>query len=377
MNKKKIHINFFYKGRVALYAILKALQLPKGSPVFLPGFTCVAVANVIKYLDLEPVYVDIDPDLFTMSVGDLKSKIAVRPKVKDGVILAQNTFGLAPPLDEILGVARELGWIVVEDCAHGLGGSYRGKPNGTLADASFYSTQWSKPLVTGLGGIGVVRDEGLADRLRREWQSYPYPTFRERLFLWLLLKSYTLWMKPTLFWRAQKLYRFLSSLGFVPGSSSALELREVRKPPHFEKRMPRFLVRQFFSELKKLPEVTAHRREIAARYDAVLEELKLSKFSQPSYARSTYLRYPLRVRDKESFLREAEREKLEVGDWFLSPLHPVRKGLEKWGYVTGCCPIAEATCKSIVNLPTHTKVVEKDLKKVQAFLRDMKKRGFV
>lgn len=55
---------FFFKGRVALYALLKAIVVHAGDEVVLPGFTCVVIPNAIIYLDGKPVFVDIDPKTF-------------------------------------------------------------------------------------------------------------------------------------------------------------------------------------------------------------------------------------------------------------------------------------------------------------------------
>jgi len=59
------------------------------------------------------------------------------------------------------------------------------------------------------------------------------------------------------------------------------------------------------------------------------------------YYEPVYLRYPLLVRDKKKVLEEARRRKIELGDWFVSPLHPNLTGWEKIGYRKGTCPIAE------------------------------------
>ncbi|UCG46724.1 MAG: DegT/DnrJ/EryC1/StrS aminotransferase family protein, partial [Phycisphaerales bacterium] len=57
----------FWKGRVALYAILKAMGLGPGDEVIVPGYTCVMDVNPIKYLGARPVYVDIEPDTFNIN----------------------------------------------------------------------------------------------------------------------------------------------------------------------------------------------------------------------------------------------------------------------------------------------------------------------
>jgi dTDP-4-amino-4,6-dideoxygalactose transaminase len=55
---------YFYKGRVALYALLKALGISSGDRVLVPGYTCVVVPSAIHYLGAIPEYIDIDSDSY-------------------------------------------------------------------------------------------------------------------------------------------------------------------------------------------------------------------------------------------------------------------------------------------------------------------------
>ena len=68
----------FWKGRVALYAILKALDIKEGDEVILPGYTCVMDVNPIKYLWAKPIYADIEPDTFNINVELLNQKLTKR-----------------------------------------------------------------------------------------------------------------------------------------------------------------------------------------------------------------------------------------------------------------------------------------------------------
>src|SRR5690242_16860905 len=77
----------FWKGRVGLYAILKALGVGPGDEVILPGYTCIAVVRPIKYLGARPVYVDIKPATFNLDPK--KVAAAITPKTR--VIIAQHT----------------------------------------------------------------------------------------------------------------------------------------------------------------------------------------------------------------------------------------------------------------------------------------------
>jgi len=64
----------FWKGRVALYALLRALDVGQDDEVILPGYTCVMNVNPITYAGARPVYVDIEPDTFNMNVNLLQTK---------------------------------------------------------------------------------------------------------------------------------------------------------------------------------------------------------------------------------------------------------------------------------------------------------------
>ena len=66
---------------------------------------------------------------------------------------------------EPLSIARKRKLAVIEDCAHSLGATYKGQRVGTLGDASFFSFQTLKPLNTYGGGMAVIRDSSLAQRV--------------------------------------------------------------------------------------------------------------------------------------------------------------------------------------------------------------------
>jgi hypothetical protein len=72
----------------------------------------------------------------------------------------------------------------------------------------------------------------------------------------------------------------------------------------------------------------------------------------PEWAQPGWLRVPVEIADRDAVLARAEAAHLQLGDWFVSPLHPVRGDLTPWGYVAGSCPVAERTSRRIVNLPT-------------------------
>jgi dTDP-4-amino-4,6-dideoxygalactose transaminase len=131
-----VSVTLFWKGRVALYVILKALGIAEGDEVIVPGLTCVVVPNAVIYSGATPIYADVDPATYTLSPESVEPLITPRTRA----IIAQNTFGLSANLDPILDLAKKKGIEVIDDCTHGFGGAYKGKPNGSVTRLSFFST---------------------------------------------------------------------------------------------------------------------------------------------------------------------------------------------------------------------------------------------
>ena len=340
---------FFWKGRVALYSLLQCIGLKPGDEVIIPGFTCVVVANAIKYLGAKPVYADIDPLTFNMTVETVKPLIS--PKTK--VIIAQNTFGLSPDLDSLLTLVEERGLYLIEDCAHGLGGSYKNRPAGTVAHATFFSTQWSKPITTGLGGIAYVRDRKLAERMVDFHRTLAEPGFSDRIMLALQLMFFPLVNSPHLYYNLVNLYRFLTQKsGLSVGSSSRDELEEPKMPVDYLKKMSPLQIRLFHRNVAKLEKKARKREEAWNRYSDFFLSKRIQLLYSTEIEGHSMLRYPIRVKNKAKVLRKARQHKIPIGDWFVSPLHPVEGSLEPWRYKIGMCPQAEKACNEVINLFT-------------------------
>lgn len=354
----------FGKGRVALYAILRALDVGPGDEVIVPAFTCVAVPNAILYAGARPVWVDIDP--LTLCIDPAAVAAAVGPRTR--VVLAQNTFGLSADFEAIRGAIPAERVTVVDDCAHGLGGRYHGRPNGSTAEFAFFSTQWSKPVSTGLGGIAVDRDGVAADRLRALEVAAVEPSAFRVAALRALVFGRARAGSGRLFRGGRALYRAIGRRGFVPGSSSQDELDGTEMPPGFLARLSESQARLGSDRLRRLPAETDRRRSVAHRYTEWLVAHGRTPAAEPSDAEHAFLRYPLRVRDRPRFMEAAERAGVDIGDWFVSPVHPVVERLERWGFRPGQTPNAERACREVVNLPTEPDLDDRDVDRVLSLL---------
>jgi perosamine synthetase len=353
------HVTLFWRGRVAMYAILRALGIGLGDEVIVPAFTCVAVPNAVLYVGATPVYVDIDEASYTADPAAVAAAMSPRTRV----VLAQNTFGLSADLDALGGIARAHGAFVVDDCTHGLGGTYKGLPNGAAAHAAFYSTQWSKPISTGLGGIAVTTDPALARELAAIERAAPAPSVRDRALLGAMLLARERIATPRTLRAGRAVYRAVSRVGLVPGSSSRDELAGTQMPASFVAQMSSLQAGLAARRLATLGVKLRRRRAVAERYSAWLAAHGGTPAHEPASASHGFLRYPLRVRERDAFLEDAGRRGIDLGDWFHSPLYPIDSGLERWGYVWGANPVAERVASEIVNLPTD---IEPDGPQVEA-----------
>lgn len=347
------------------------MDIGPGDEVILPGFTCVVVPNAIMYLGAKPVYVDIDPKTFNIDAAKLEELLTSHSSqlTQPKAVIVQHTFGIPAEMDKIIEIARRYNLYVIEDSCHAIGSKYKGKEVGTFGDAAFFSSQWSKPATTGLGGWAVVNNLELKEKLEKIYPQFIYPSFKEDLLLRLQYLTYCKLFKPSLFWFAQNTYRRLSSYGITIGSSSSEEL-ECEMPEGYEKKMSRWqrgLLEQKLVEIKK---IINHRIWVTSLYGKLLKEKGLKTINLSEEYEPVFLRYPLLIRDKIKALKEARKRRLEIGDWFLSSVHPNLSGWEKAGYQKSMCPIAEKTCEHIINLPTHQKIGEEEVERIVEFIAD-------
>ncbi len=355
----------FWKGRVALYALLRALDISRDDEVILPGYTCVMNVNPIKYAGAKPVYVDIEPNTFNMNVNLLEEKITNKTKV----IIAQHTYGYPCEMDTIMKIAQSSGICVIEDCCLALGSKYKGRMVGTFGKAGYFSSQWNKPYTTGLGGMLITSDKELADRIESlQADEMCQPSGREVFMLRMQLIIYRLFIYPGTTASAQRLFRYLMKKGAVVGSSSTNEYEPV-KADDFFKAMSSVQARSGIRQLGKIEKNNAHRKKMAKLYD----ELLAAKGWQPGRYDSkvvepVMVRYPIRIAEKDEALAQAAKAGIELGSWFECPLHPIETPLASYDYGLGMCPEAEKAGKEVVNLPLHPRANERIAVKTVKFI---------
>jgi dTDP-4-amino-4,6-dideoxygalactose transaminase len=136
------------------------LDVKPGDEVIMPSFTFVSTANAFVLRGAKPVFIDIRPD--TLNIDESRIEAAITDRTR--AIVVVHYAGVGCEMDAILEIAQRRGIPVVEDNAHGLFASYKGRPLGTfgvLATQSFHET---KNFTCGEGGALLINDDAYVEQ---------------------------------------------------------------------------------------------------------------------------------------------------------------------------------------------------------------------
>lgn len=145
----------------AMHITLLALGIGPGDEVITPSQTWVSTANMICLLGATPVFVDIDPHTLMSDAATIEAAITPRTKA----IVPVHYAGAAFDLDPLYDLAKKHGITVIEDAAHAVGTTYRGRAIGAQGTAIF-SFHAIKNMTCAEGAMFVTDDEALANRVR-------------------------------------------------------------------------------------------------------------------------------------------------------------------------------------------------------------------
>lgn len=147
-------------GTHALELAALLLDLEPGDEVILPAFTFTSTANAFVLRGARPVFADVRPD--TLNLDERRLDALITPRT--AAIVPVHYAGIACEMDSIMATSERHGVPVVEDNAHGLFGSYRGRRLGTFGALAAHSFHESKNLSCGEGGALAINDPSLVAR---------------------------------------------------------------------------------------------------------------------------------------------------------------------------------------------------------------------
>jgi dTDP-4-amino-4,6-dideoxygalactose transaminase len=150
-------------GTESLHLALAAAGVGAGDEVITVAHTAVATVSAIELLGARPVFVDIEPDCFTLDPARLEAAITPRTKA----VIPVHLYGQPVDLDPVLEIARRHGLVVIEDCAQCHGAEYHGRRTGSFGHLGCFSFYPTKNLgALGDGGAVVTNDAELAAKVR-------------------------------------------------------------------------------------------------------------------------------------------------------------------------------------------------------------------
>lgn len=149
-------------GTAAIHASLLAAGVKAGDEIILPSFTFVATAEVVVIAGAKPVFVDIDPETYTISPTATEKAITEKTKA----IIPVDLYGLPADINLLKEISAKHNIAVIEDAAQSHGATYEGKPAGVTADIACWSLYAAKNIGTGEGGVVTTNDKELAEKVR-------------------------------------------------------------------------------------------------------------------------------------------------------------------------------------------------------------------
>jgi perosamine synthetase len=149
-------------GTAALHAATWAAGIGKGDEVIVPAISFVASANCVLYTGGTPVFADLSADTLNIDPADVERKITSRTKA----IVAVDFAGHPADHDRLREIADKHKLVVIEDAAHSLGATYKGRKVGSLQDMTILSFHPVKHITTGEGGMVTTSDLGTAKKIR-------------------------------------------------------------------------------------------------------------------------------------------------------------------------------------------------------------------
>ena len=144
-------------GTDSLHLAYILAGLKEGDEVITPVFTCTATTIPFLYMGVKFRFADVDPETLNINVAHVRQLVNEKTKA----IVCVHYGGLPCDMDELHAIAREYNIPVIEDAAHALGATYKGKKVGEISQFTMYSFQAIKHITTGDGGMLVVQDKNL------------------------------------------------------------------------------------------------------------------------------------------------------------------------------------------------------------------------
>lgn len=340
---------FFASGRMALFSILKSLDIGEGDEVIIPAYTCVVVPNAIIYRSAKPIYVDINLSDFNLNVNQIEKLITKKTKA----IYAQHTFGNRCNMKKLRSIANKYGLFLIEDSAHLIEKNQILKSD---ADVTFFSTDRSKILNTYLGGFVASNNTAIINKLKKNYKEVSRAPTK---IAWHMYLSYILefiLLSKYFYFFGRYIHAFLAKIKIIFFFKDELKLTIPSSYPYPCKMAPGIMF-LLCNQLKIIDKNLSHRKKISSYLYSQLTGRMVS--NQKSRA---LLRYSMLVKDRSKMMKIFG--KIDFNIWFSSVTEGRYSNYDEVNYIEGSCPNAEYATKHIINFPTHLQIDISYLEKI-------------
>jgi perosamine synthetase len=293
-------------GTTALHIAVLAHQVGPSDEVITSPFSFIASANCALYVGARPVFVDIEPDYFTIDPTKVEERITEKTKA----IIPIHLYGQPCEMDAIVEIARKHHLAIIEDACQAHGAKYKGHSIGSFGTAC-YSLYATKNITTIEGGMILTNDLQIAERARL-LRNHGSPRTYEHVIL-----GYNMRMTD-----------LAAAIGLV--------------------------------QLKNLDEWNSIRCEHAAFLSSNLSKIKgVVTPKVRDHSEHVFHQYTIRIGDRDNSAQKLREKGVGVGIHYPTPIHkqPLYKEL---GY-TDVLPEAETASREVLSLPVHPSLTQEDL----------------
>ncbi|HAU37781.1 MAG TPA: hypothetical protein DCX07_08705 [Phycisphaerales bacterium] len=356
----------FWRARVALWTILRALGIGQGDEVVVPAYTCEMVPAAVRFTGASCRYADVAPNDFNASPETLAAALGEQTRA----IVCQHTYGVGLPIDRWKQRAEQAGCALLEDCCQLVETGVAGR--GITGAASFFSTQWSKPYTTGLGGMAAFTDPALCEKSREFRSAFPTEGNRGKSrSLVLQVLAYRATVRPATRAVVGKLYRWAQHLGLVRGTTTPEEYGDTI-PDDYLSGATNAQAVLGMAQLTRWRQNVEHRRMLTGLYLDRLGAMGINTSALTRASQSPALwAVPLLVENKSEILQLAGRKGLPIATWFgRTPAHIHPDTAARYNYRPGQCPAAERLFAREIHLVTSPSVCPERADRAVALLRD-------
>lgn len=305
-------------GLSALELSLRALGVGPGHEVIVPAHTFTATAAAVTFAGATPVFVDVDPQTWTIDPERVEQAITPRTKA----ILPVHLYGLPVDMHMILGIAEKYNLVVVEDACQAHGAMYKGQRTGSMGNAAGFSFYPTKNLgACGDGGMLTTNDPKVADMARA-----------------------------------------LRNCG--------QKAKNVHELEPFNHRLDNLQAAILRVKLHYLDEWIASRRNLAALYNKLLANANVLLPVEPPGYQHVYHLYVIRTQNRDALQYHLKERGIGTAIHYPNPVH-LQPFYSNGGDRHGQFPISEKICNEILSLPMYPEMTEEQVEVVAAEITGM------